>query len=198
MIIHIASSLHMNSLLSLFIAMLAIAMSKPNRPSFLPTCNKIEDAFKSKGDGSRDMQAIRDLVQVEGQISRRVFFWRQVVENENRPIEHRFNNLVQSDMKSAFKRSSLESAQQKLNLAKAKVDSAIDKAMESTPALSPFDHAKIRACVYGRSNPHLYEGRPKVSMMLQFFKRPWAIQTHIDKVMECQVRSSSQSASEAS
>ena len=72
--------------------------------------------------------------------------------------------------------------------AKAKVDSAIAKAIESTPSLSSFSNAKIRACVFGRSNPHLYEGRPKVSLMLQFFKRPWAVQSHIDRVMECQVR----------
>ena len=34
----------------------------------------------------------------------------------------------------------------------------------------------LSKCVYGRTNPALYAGRPKVSFLMQYFKRPWAIQ----------------------
>lgn len=175
-----------------------------HRSSFLPTCVAVHDAFKS-GAHPHQAELIRDLVQIEGQKIRKLIYWRELLHAlENPGAIEAAKKLYFEKLHATLQLSNEEiklngnRAAEVVDAAKAKVDSAIDKAIESTPALSPFDHNKIRACAYGRSNPHLYEGRPKVSMMLQFFKRPWAIQTHIDKVMECQVRSSSQSASEAS
>lgn len=70
-----------------------------------------------------------------------------------------------------------------------------------------FSENVIRFCAYGRTNPHLYEGRPKISMLLQvcdsmmmyvtattppppelqFFKRPKIIPLFIEWAMECKV-----------
>lgn len=40
----------------------------------------------------------------------------------------------------------------------------------------------VRACVYGRASSHLYEYRPRVSLMLQYFKRPWVVSRFVERV----------------
>ena len=165
-----------------------------HRSSLLPTCMAVNDAFKS-GAHPHQAELIRDLIQLEGQKIRRRMYWSELINALENPgnIEEA-KKLYFQKLKASINftneeiRFNSKTAEDAVSTAKAKVESAIAKAVESNPSLAPFDSAKIRACVYGRSNPHLYEGRPKVSMMLQFFKRPWAVQSHIDKVMECQVR----------
>jgi hypothetical protein len=170
--------------------------SRPShhRSSLLPTCMGVHEAFKS-GTHQHQAELIRDLIQIEGQKMRRKMYWGEAsnaIETDGKMEESKkiyFDKLratlnISNEEIKLNSKASAEAA----DAARAKVDSAIAKAIESTPSLSSFSNAKIRACVFGRSNPHLYEGRPKVSMMLQFFKRPWAVQSHIDRVMECQVR----------
>ncbi len=47
------------------------------------------------------------------------------------------------------------------------VVSFIDEMKATHPGLSNYSIGLVRGCAYGRTNPHLYEGRPKISMLLQ-------------------------------
>jgi len=40
-------------------------------------------------------------------------------------------------------------------------------------------------CVYAALNPVLYEGRPKVSILLQYFRRPWMIEEYVRRTAAC-------------
>ena len=43
----------------------------------------------------------------------------------------------------------------------------------------------VRTCVYGQLNAQMYEYRPKISLMMQYFKRPQAIAPFIEAMQAC-------------
>jgi len=46
-----------------------------------------------------------------------------------------------------------------------------------------MDH--VSHCLLGRLNPHLYAGRPVVSFLVQYYKRPWMIPHILEPLLEC-------------
>ncbi len=47
---------------------------------------------------------------------------------------------------------------------------------------------QLLSCVYGRLNTHLYEYRPKVSLLMQYFRKPEMIHGFIEQMKKCNVR----------
>lgn len=44
---------------------------------------------------------------------------------------------------------------------------------------------RVSECVMGRLNRQLFPGRPRASVLLNYFKRPWAIQPMVDMLSSC-------------
>eukprot|EP00195_Chlamydomonas_chlamydogama_P008769 CAMPEP_0202897606 /NCGR_PEP_ID=MMETSP1392-20130828/6329_1 /ASSEMBLY_ACC=CAM_ASM_000868 /TAXON_ID=225041 /ORGANISM="Chlamydomonas chlamydogama, Strain SAG 11-48b" /LENGTH=188 /DNA_ID=CAMNT_0049583291 /DNA_START=128 /DNA_END=691 /DNA_ORIENTATION=+ len=146
------------------------------RPSLLPTCNKVAAVLSGP-----QASAIRDALQAWGQRRRKSFHWEMM---------HRAHSIrppTTASEKFAYEtklsKEEIEKLMQEAQLA----DKAAEKKFEevlhqlhaSSPDLAALKEMDIRKCVYGRTNAHGYEYRPRVSFMMQYFKRPWIIKPFI-------------------
>ncbi|GAX84233.1 hypothetical protein CEUSTIGMA_g11656.t1 [Chlamydomonas eustigma] len=156
------------------------------RQSLLPNCSAIEELLGPHNGGH-----IRDLIQLEGQAVRKYVYWEQLMQHLKNPPTAESERIAFTTSHTLQEvQEFLESSKTSKISAKAKVDSFISSIRSQLSGLQMYSLGVIRACSYGRLNTHLYEGRPRVSMLLQFYKRSHAIDGFIKWARECKRHSS--------
>ena len=170
----------MNFLIILFLSSLASG-GILRRPSLIPSCSFLEKV------SDHHFQMLRDNAMMLSQSERKATNYKLLAEKNvglsSRPIGEQYaynSSYTASELKD------LAATSQRLrDMVFQKLESLIGDLKRSGEIPNDKSSMGVRSCVYGQLNPQIYEYRPKISIMMQYFKRPQAIAPFIEAMQVC-------------
>mmetsp|Transcript_27600 Transcript_27600/g.60380 ORF Transcript_27600/g.60380 Transcript_27600/m.60380 type:complete len:448 (+) Transcript_27600:355-1698(+) len=151
------------------------------RSSQVPSCKKLLANLQEP-----QFAMLRDASQVYAQYQRRVQTGSIMLHHKRHPPtdigkQYAYNTSKTEDQ--------LQKELQDAEAAKANVMKKLGDMVEGMKRSGALPNEApvrlVQRCVYGRLNTHLYEYRPRLSLMMQYFKRPWIIHKYIQQLQKC-------------
>jgi hypothetical protein len=151
------------------------------RPTVIPSCFFLDKL------GDHHFQMLRDNAMMLSQAERKAANYKLLHERHaglaNRPEgeQHAYNSSY-----TASELSELASTSKKLrDTREEKLEALISDLKRSKGIPEDKSSMSVRTCIYGQLNVQIYEYRPKISLMMQYFKRPQAIAPFIEAMQRC-------------
>ncbi|GAX78604.1 hypothetical protein CEUSTIGMA_g6043.t1 [Chlamydomonas eustigma] len=151
------------------------------RSSLVPSCNSMLEKL-SEGH----ISALRDAAQLQGQHVRISTNWQQYLNFKRNPSTDIGKQYAYNTSKTAEELQKLaEAAAEAARTIENKMSEMIDIFKREGTLPSTANVRNIKGCVYARLNTQMFEHRPKVSLLMQYFKRPQMIYSYIDQMRKC-------------
>lgn len=132
---------------------------------------------------------LRDLIWTMTAATRQQLSLRLPIELKVKPSEDALLNSAFNDTRSLDKLKALQAGWSKKEaVAVRMIEAEVGRLIAAGRLLPPskkWNQPDFKACFMGRLNPHIYEGTPLVSFLLQYFKRPSSIHPIVDRVSFC-------------
>ena len=177
-------------LITLILIFTSLSSSNIHRPLF---CSQfINQSISHEHDANlgRPFDHLRDLIWTLTAASRKQLSLRLPIELKQKPSEDQSMNEAFNDTRSLKELKEIQSSWSRKEAAASRLIEAEVKRLIASHRLLPpskwnWNEPDFKACFMGRLNPHIYEGAPLVSFMLQYFKRPSSIRPIVERLRLC-------------